>query len=121
MNYLLDTHILIWWSENSPKLNPKFKSAISNPKNKIQISIASLWEMGIKISIGKFRLKTDLETLSKQYDFEIIPIKLEHILTLLKIPHHHKDPFDRMLVSQAKSEKLTLLTSDPKVQAYFKK
>lgn len=119
MNYLLDTHILIWWSENSSKLNPKFKSTISDPKNRIHISIASLWEITIKISIKKLRLKTSIESLSKQADFEILPIKIEHLITLIKLPYIHKDPFDRILVAQAKSEKLKILTSDPKITAYF--
>ncbi|MBI2008635.1 type II toxin-antitoxin system VapC family toxin [Candidatus Amesbacteria bacterium] len=116
MNYLLDTHIFIWWSED-PK--PKFKSIISNPKNRIYVSIVSLWEMAIKISIKKLRLKTSIDNLSKQYGFETLPVKMDHLITLLKLPHLHKDPFDRMLDAQAKTEKLRLLTSDPKVLAYL--
>ncbi|TSC85295.1 MAG: hypothetical protein G01um101416_961 [Microgenomates group bacterium Gr01-1014_16] len=71
MKYLLDTHIFIWWSEKS---NPKFKSIISDPRNRIYISIVSLWEMAIKISIKKLRLKTSIDDLSKKYDFEILPV-----------------------------------------------
>src|SRR3989344_7410249 len=119
MNYLLDTHVYIWWSENSSKLKPEFKSAISNPKNKICISIVSLWEIAIKIAIKKLRLKDSIEKLSTLYDFEMLPLKTSHLLALLKLPLLHKDPFDRMLVAQAKSEKLKLLSNDPQVKQYF--
>ncbi|HJZ06234.1 hypothetical protein A2634_02185 [Candidatus Amesbacteria bacterium RIFCSPHIGHO2_01_FULL_48_32] len=120
MRYLLDTHVFIWWSENSSRLNPKFKQMISHPDNSIYLSICSLWEMAIKASLRKLRLKSNFQDLPQLYDFEILPIKMDHLIHLIQLPYLHKDPFDRMLISQSKSESLTLLTSDPKVQAYFK-
>ena len=118
MKYLLDTHVFIWWTENSPRLKTKFKSAISLPENKIYLSIISLWEITIKVSLRKLRLKIPVDKLPLLYDFEILPLKVEHLPLLLRLPPIHKDPFDRMLIAQAQHENLVLLTSDPKITAY---
>lgn len=121
MKYILDTHLFIWWSENNPRLNKETKALISDPKNDIYVSIASAWEMGIKLSLKKLRLKTPLSKLFSQSRIDILPIKMEHITSLQGLPLIHKDPFDRMLIAQAKSEKLTLLTNDPQVKQYQSK
>lgn len=96
------------------------RTIIRDAQNQVFLSLVSLWEITIKISLKKLKLKTDLNTILNSLEFEILPIKFEHLLNLLKLPRLHKDPFDRMLVAQAKSENLKLLTADPKVQAYFR-
>lgn len=121
MKYLLDTHIFIWWVENNPRLKKETKNLISNPNNDIYVSIASAWEMGIKLSLKKIRLKIPLSKLFSQPRIETLPIKMEHIISFQELPHIHKDPFDRMLVAQAKSEKITLLTDDPQIKQYQSK
>lgn len=119
MKYLLDTHIFIWWSEDSPRLDKKIRSLIINSQNTVYVSIASVWETSIKLSLKKLHLRTSLAKLFDQQKIEIVPIKIEHAVTLSKLPHIHKDPFDRMLVAQAQSENLTLLTIDPKILQYY--
>ena len=121
MKCLLDTHLLIWWSENNPRLNKDTKALISNPNNDIYVSIASAWEMGIKLALKKLRLKVPLTKLFSLPRIDTLPIKMEHVMSLQGLPPIHKDPFDRMLVAQAKSEKLTLLSEDPKIKQYESK
>jgi PIN domain nuclease of toxin-antitoxin system len=119
MKYLLDTHIFIWWSENNPILSKEIREVISNPKNSIYVSLVSAWEIVIKSSIKKIKLKASLPIMVSKSRFELMSINLDHILALQKLPTIHKDPFDRLLVAQAKSEKIKLLTSDPQVIKYL--
>lgn len=119
MKYLLDTHIFIWWSENNPILDKEIKAIISNPKNSLYLSVVSAWEIAIKTSLKKISLKTALPKMISKSRFEVLPISLEHIMVLQKLPLIHKDPFDRLLVAQSKSEKLKLLTRDPQISKYF--
>ncbi|MFZ2202179.1 MAG: type II toxin-antitoxin system VapC family toxin [Microgenomates group bacterium] len=121
MNYLLDTHVLLWWVENSPKLDSRFRSIIANPNNNIFVSIATYWEIAIKLTIKKIRLKVPLTKLIEQSDTQLLPIDIKHLTSLLKLPFLHHDPFDRILISQAKSERFTLLSQDQKIKAYFPK
>ncbi len=121
MNYLLDTHILIWWLENNKKLSPQFRSIIANPNNTIFVSIATYWEIAIKLSLGKIRLKVSLDKFIEKSDTQTLGIETKHLFSLLKLPPLHHDPFERILVSQAQCQKLTLLSADPKITAYFAK
>jgi PIN domain nuclease of toxin-antitoxin system len=119
MNYLIDTHILIWFIEGNEKLSKQAQALIANPSNDIYISQASLWEMTIKISIGKLSLSislSELEQFLSDNQFQILDAKFRHYEILQNLPFHHQDPFDRMIIAQAKAEDYTLITNDD----YFK-
>ncbi len=117
--YLLDTHIILWWLNDDKRLKKPLRQIIENSKEHIFLSIATAWEIGIKYKTGKLSLKTTLEDCFEQTKFAtILPITLKHILILNSLPLHHRDPFDRLLIAQAKVEKLTILTNDPKFEEY---
>lgn len=121
MKYLLDTHMFIWSIQGSLKLKTDTKNIIRDKSNLVFLSIVSAWEIAIKVMLKKLQLDIPLTKIFENLEFEILPIKLEHILVLLKLPPVHKDPFDRMLVAQAKSEKLILLSEDSKIKQYQSK
>lgn len=120
MNYLLDTSVLIWWAENNKKLNPEFKEIIKDDNNIIFVSVASAWEIAIKANLKKLQITTTIEDIIKRYDFIILPIEIDHINELSKLPNIHRDPFDRILVAQSIVENYDLLTADEKVKEYFR-
>lgn len=117
-NYLVDTHIFLWWLNDDKKLKDSIRKVIKNPKNHIYVSIISGWEISVKNRAGKLPLKATLKECFEKAAFEILNINLEHLFLLDKLPSHHKDPFDRMLVAQAKSEKLVILTDDEMIKKY---
>jgi PIN domain nuclease of toxin-antitoxin system len=116
MKLLLDTHVLIWLVEGSDNLSQAARQAIEDEKNSLHLSIASLWEMTIKMTLGKLQLEMSIDRIVESYilpsGMEIIPIHLNHLLVLRDLPLHHRDPFDRLLISQSQSEKLTLVSGD---------
>ena len=115
MQLLIDTHILIWFLEGN-KLLPKLRrQIIANPQNDIFVSIASLWEIAIKISIGKLTLAKPLADIIKQItieNIEILSIVPEHTLQVSALPFHHRDPFDRIIIAQLQVENLPIMTDD---------
>ena len=119
MRYLVDTHVFLWWLAGDKKLPDSFRSVIENPQNQVFISVASFWEISIKTKQGKLPLKTTLLECFRKSAFETLDIKSSHVLTLDRLQMYHKDPFDRILIAQAKTEKLTILTVDPKIRKYF--
>lgn len=120
MKYLLDTNILLWWLEDNKKLKTSVRSIIKDSKNQILISVSSGIEISIKNKLGKLPLKTTLNRIFEASHFAVLDINLNHLFELNKLPFYtdHKDPFDRILISQAKVEKLTLITSDSKIWKY---
>jgi PIN domain nuclease of toxin-antitoxin system len=116
MKLLLDTHVLIWLVEGSDNLSQAARQGIDNEDNSLYLSIASLWEITIKMSLGKLQLGISLDRIVDSYilpsGMEIIPIQLNHLLVLRDLPLHHRDPFDRILISQAQAEELTLVSGD---------
>lgn len=118
MRYLLDTHIFVWWLNNDKRLKSSTKEKIQDDTNQIFVSTASALEMSIKRSRGKLRLKTTVKRSFEISGFEVLDINLDHAVQLEKLPFYHKDPFDRILISQAKVEKLILITDDPKIKKY---
>lgn len=118
MRYLLDTHIFLWWLEGDKRLKNSVKEVIQNSENQILVSIVSGIEISIKQKLGKLSLKTTLKRMFEISGFEALNINLNHALELDKLPSHHKDPFDRILISQARVENLNLITSDPKILKY---
>ncbi|MBA2495462.1 MAG: type II toxin-antitoxin system VapC family toxin [Acidobacteria bacterium] len=121
MLLLLDTHILIWFLEGNKLLSKSRRQIISNPQNDVFVSIASLWETAIKISVGKLTLKQPLANVIKQIivqDIEILPIMPEHTLQVSTLPFHHRDPFDRLIIAQAQIENLMIISDDSNFGSY---
>ena len=122
MKLLLDTHIFLWLNSNPEKLTSKIHEACCNQENQLYLSLVSPWEIQIKQQLGKLHLNSELSDLVKvqieQNGLNILPVKLEHIYALNALPHHHKDPFDRLLISQAAIESMILVTVDEKISHY---
>ncbi len=118
MNVLLDTHILIWALENNPTLSENARNAITAGRNMVFVSSVSVWEISIKKSIGKLKVPDNLLEELLSHRFSLLDINAEHAQLAGELPLIHKDPFDRMLVAQAKIEKLTLISVDPHIAQY---
>jgi PIN domain nuclease of toxin-antitoxin system len=122
MNVLLDTHTLIWFSISPNRLSERIINLLSDADNNLFLSIASVWEMQIKLQLGKLNFDLPLpeliETQKQTNGLQILPIELSHIYTLDGLPNHHRDPFDRILVAQAIFEKIPLLSIDAIFDAY---
>ena len=121
MNYLLDTHTVLWFAQNSPELSPIAKEAILRQDSLNFVSIVSAWELAIKISIGKIRIDGGVKEFFNIVDrngFLFLPIKREHIQHAETLPFEHRDPFDRILVCAALREGLTFITADINIQKY---
>ncbi len=117
MKYLLDTHVFIWAMEVSQKLHQNIQDTISDPNNIIFVSVATIWEIMIKKRKG-LKVPKDILGGIKKSNFVLLPIDISHVLEVEKLPDIHKDPFDRILISQAEVENLTLITSDKKIWRY---
>lgn len=115
--YLLDTHVLLWAMAEDPRLSPAHVHVLLGEAPRM-ISVASLWEIAIKTSLGKLGLREDLRVVLDETGLELLPIAPEHVEAVARLPLLHRDPFDRMLVAQAQVEGLTLLSADPNVRAY---
>ena len=123
MDYLLDTHTFLWFFEGSDQLSKNARTTIENPKNTGFISIASIWEVAIKINLGKLKLDITLEELKAEIlknRFEILPLDFEHIIGLSSLENIHRDPFDRIIISQAISEKHSIISKDSNLGMYKK-
>src|SRR5690242_10451915 len=103
MRLLLDTHILLWWLADSPSLPDQAREWIANPANAVFVSAVSLWEIWLKQSLGKLKLPSDFEEKLAAESFESLPLLEAHTRGLASLPWHHRDPFDRMLIAQAKA------------------
>ena len=117
MKVLLDTHAFIWWDSGPTKLSPQARAACEDRANVVLLSVASAWEMQIKLQLGKLDLRLPLaEVIASQQqsnDIQVLPVALGHVLALQDLPTHHKDPFDRLLVTQANMEEAVLISHDP--------
>ncbi len=115
MAYLLDTHALIWFLEGDDRLSAKAKEIISDDNSDIYLSMASLWEMAIKISLAKLNLSQSLEqvieTIEKQ-SILLLSVKPTHLMSLINLPFVHRDPFDRLLISQVLTEKMEFISNE---------
>ena len=119
MKILLDTHILLWWMADDRRLPRPARLAIEDPANRVFVSIASLWETAIKFSLK--RVLADPEALREAAErdgFSLLPIEARHCSAVARLPHHHSDPFDRLLVAQALVEPMRLLTHDSQLARY---
>lgn len=122
MNYLLDTHAFIWWNENSPRLPAHVRQALSDRSNQIWLSHASVWELQIKMQIGKLTLGAPLADLIDQEirvnRLRLLSISYADILKLDSLPMHHRDPFDRMIIAQTLMGGFHLVACDSEFPAY---
>ena len=122
MKLLLDTHVLIWSAGNPEKLSDLVTSLLNDTSNSWVISIASIWEIQIKIQTGKLTLDLPLheliETEQQSNDLQLLPIELSHIYALKNLPNHHRDPFDRIIITQAIVEKMPLISIDTVFDSY---
>lgn len=121
MKLLIDTHVAIWFITEDKLLPNKIKTLIEDTTNECFVSIASLWEMGIKYSLGKLDLKADLKKIFELIDqsgFTVMPITKTHILANSMLDFHHRDPFDRLIIAQAKSDGFTLVSKDEMFKDY---
>jgi PIN domain nuclease of toxin-antitoxin system len=114
---LLDTHVFIWWRENNRRLGSNARAAIARA-DLVFVSVASAWEAAIKVALGKLQLPESFEAGIIASRFERLPIAFAHAEAVASLPHHHTDPFDRMLAVQCLSEGLTLVTHDHRFAAY---
>lgn len=115
---LLDTHVLLWWLADHPKLGTQARTAIANPVQPIVVSAASIWEIGIKRALGKLEAPLGLARIVDEQGFTQLVIAANHAELAGQLPNHHNDPFDRMLIAQAQAEGMIVVTSDEKFQAY---
>ena len=122
MNLLLDTHAFLWFIDGSPKLSPRARGVIEDEGNAKAVSIASLWEMGIKISLRRLSLEQPFEDLiPRQMElngFVLLPLRITHIAKSITLPLHHRDPFDRILVAQCMAEGLSIVSADSVFDEY---
>lgn len=121
MNLLLDTHAFIWFMEGDPHLSDNSRDAIANIRNNCFLSIASLWEIAIKHSLGNLKLASDFSLITEFLEnnqIDILPISFSHLQKLLILEYHHRDPFDRIIISQAMIEKLTIISKDENFPKY---
>lgn len=119
MKLLLDTHTFIWW-DREPNLIPAATLDLMQ-RSELLLSLASLWEIQIKTQIGKLRLNMPLAEMVNYHQangITLLPIAVAHILALEKLPQHHKDPFDRLIIAQSRTESVHIVTRDSAFQAY---
>ncbi len=118
MSYLLDTHVLLWWLEDNPRLGANIRPTLADPEKRILVSAASVWEIGIKQVLGKLEAPESILDLLEEEGFEELAMTARHAEAAAQLPPLHRDPFDRMLVAQARLENATLVTHDEAIGAY---
>lgn len=118
MTYLLDSHVLLWWLEGSPRIGPALLETLADPGVRVLVSAASVWEIGIKQALGKLRVPESILDLLQDEGFGELSMTARHAEAAARLPPLHRDPFDRMLVAQARLERLTIVTHDQAIRAY---
>ena len=115
---LVDTHVVLWHVLDDPRLSPAPTAAIEAPDVTVTVSVVSFWEIAIKSALGKLETPADLPARVENLGFEPLPITSGHAWAVRGLPHHHRDPFDRLLIAQAQVERLPILSADPAFAAY---
>jgi PIN domain nuclease of toxin-antitoxin system len=122
MRLLLDSHAFLWAITDSNELSTKARDVLTDPDNELFLSVASIWELAIKASIGKLTLRMPLGDLllSARHDLglRVLQVELDHALAVQDLPFHHRDPFDRLLVVQARSKGMPILSRDAVFDRY---
>ena len=122
MRLLLDTHVVIWCLEDSPLLRGAARDTVISPANAAFVSAASIWEIAIKLSTGKLKLRGGtadriVDDIT-EFGFAMLAVTAHHAVGVRSLPWHHSDPFDRLLIAQARHEGLTLMTTDDRIAKY---
>lgn len=115
---LVDTHVVLWWLADPGRNSVTVDQRLRDPFTEPMVSIASLWETALKVALDKLSAPDDLPEQLVQRGFTMLPIGVEHAWAVRNLPHHHGDPFDRMLVAQAQVEDVPIATADPRFAAY---
>jgi PIN domain nuclease of toxin-antitoxin system len=118
LRLLLDTHVLIWAISDPGRLSTSAQGAIASRENEVFVSVISPWEIAIKKSRHRIEDFAALDPVLKDSEFELLPVLLRHTKAIESMPHHHRDPFDRMLVAQAVVDGMTIVTADRKLTEY---
>ena len=118
MRLLVDTHVFLWWRGDDPRLGEAERAAIRDGQNDVFLSAASIWEIAIKQSLGRLQIPEPASAAAVRLGFEPLQISFAHAEATAQLPPRHRDPFDRLLVAQAKLEGLTLVTQDPSIREY---
>ena len=121
MKYLLDTHVLLWFLSQQNKISSQVLEQCSDPANQPYFSLTSIWEIQIKHQLGKLTLDIPIKEImstAKDKNILALDVKEQHILMLDNLPYYHKDPFDRLLIAQAKAEQMTLISADKIINQY---
>lgn len=122
MTLLLDTHTFLWYCQDDPSLSASARALIEDPANRNLVSVAACWEIAIKSGLGKLSLgepcKTYLPNALAATGFELLPITLHHAIGVESLPHHHRDPFDRMMASQVEAEAIAIVSCDVQFDPY---
>ena len=118
MKLLLDSHALLWWWQDDPALAAPARRAIAARSTEVWVSAATIWELAIKQALGKLEAPADLEAAVADEGFKGLPVTLGHAQQAARLPRHHADPFDRLLVAQATAQGLTLVSRDARLAAY---
>lgn len=118
MNLLLDTHVLLWVLTNDPKLSERVRKALTDSQSVVYVSAVTAWEIAIKRGLGKLKAPDGYMEALARNRFTPLNVTSEHALTVEHLPQHHNDPFDRLLIAQARVEALTLVTHDERIYAY---
>ena len=118
MRILLDTHVLLWWLANDPSLTEEHRRIIQDKRNSCYVSAATVWEISIKSGIGKLEVAAEYLEVVRSQGFLELPVSWAHTKAVQQLPEHHRDPFDRLLVAQASTEGMALLSVDPFIKKY---
>lgn len=122
MRFLLDTHVFLWWISDDARLSVAARGIISDPENDLFLSAASGWEIAVKAGLGRLKLPDDLESfIAEQLAANAIhplPVHMRHALHTRILPEYHRDPFDRLLIAQARLESIPILSADPLIARY---
>lgn len=122
MKLLLDTHAFLLWIGDDARLSISAREAIADPGNDVAFSVASAWELAIEMAHGRFEADGELGDFLGEHlrlnSFRLLPVSLEHAVSVATLPHFHRDPFDRMLVAQAAVEGMTLVSRNPQIGKY---
>jgi PIN domain nuclease of toxin-antitoxin system len=118
LRLLLDTHTLLWVLKEPERLAARSAAAITAEDSRVFVSVVSPWELAIAEALGRLTPPDNLEAHLKRNRFELLPVTLRHVELISSMAHHHRDPFDRMLIAQAQVEGLTLVTSDRDIRRY---
>ena len=122
MSFLIDTHAFLWFVFDDARLSPRAHELLCDPNETKVLSVASLWEIAVKASISKLELgmtyQTFLDRCITHSEIELLPAELAHLVEYTRLPMHHRDPFDRLLIAQCQTENWPIVTMDPRFRDY---